>query len=153
MHAADVAEAVHIPPEPVIRQFHVTVRTDGHVDDLPIPGDIHRDFPVQGAGALRQQLHQFPRQKGVLLQLIAVQAVQPREHRVPDALDVSLHIVFHDIYAFSPGIDSAAAPMPSSASSGEFFGRKQVSPAFIFMEDPDQRRDIVPSVTVSIPNS
>ena len=38
------------------------------------------------------------------------------------------------------------------ANSGEFFASRQVSPAFIFMEDPGQRRISFPSVTVSRPN-
>ena len=41
--------------------------------------------------------------------------------------------------------------MPSSAISGEFFASRQVSPAFILIADPAQRRISSPSVTVRMP--
>ena len=72
VHAAHTAQAARIPPQPEVRQLHVAIRADGHVHDLPVPGNIDRDLPVQGAGAFRQQLHQLPGQELILFQLIGI---------------------------------------------------------------------------------
>ena len=95
--AADAAEPVRVAAQAVVRQLHVRVRADGDVHDLPVPGDVDCDLPVQGARTLRQQLHQLPGQELVFLELAGIQGVEPRQHGLPHAVSVSVYVVFHDL--------------------------------------------------------
>ena len=95
--AADAAEPVRVAAQAVVRQLHVRVRADGDVHDLPVPGDVDCDLPVQGARTLRQQLHQLPGQELVFLELTGIQGVEPGQHGLPHAVNVAVYVVFHDL--------------------------------------------------------
>ena len=97
MHAAHTAQALGVAAQAVIPQLHVPVRAHGHVHNLPVPGDVQGNFPVHGGGEGRQQLHQLPRKKGILLHLILIQPLQICDQRVPHARQVAMHFLLHAI--------------------------------------------------------
>ena len=54
MQHPDAGQAVFAPAQADGGKGHLIVFTDHDVHYFPIPGDIHRDFPVDGGGILRQ---------------------------------------------------------------------------------------------------